>query len=311
MVDSFVGEIPSVAGKRKDLSEISLIRIFHFRLKNREFDRRFVCIGWDLRFSVVISLEWLGFWIDGMRKRLGTRFPAARIKKIMQTDEDVGKMAMAVPALVSKALELFLHDLCRQTHEVTLQRGAKTINSVHLTSGRGRGRGAGRGRGRGNRIGENGMDLEHEYGEGSPELRSPRANLEDGAAILESSNNTLVSREAEPVALNDFDLNVNWEQNEGVESMSTAVLPSTVAKSASDIAQHEFQGWPLSDIEGMTVDSNHFASFSYRIGEGEEDVIQTIMMRKDDQIARVDSLAVHFGICSLQPNVVRSAAERT
>ncbi|GAB2218446.1 hypothetical protein Drorol1_Dr00001669 [Drosera rotundifolia] len=271
-----------------------------------------------------------------MRKRLDNRFPAARIKKIMQTDEDVGKIAMAVPVLVSKALELFLHDLCRQTHEVTLQRGAKTINSAHLkqcvqnfnefdflrdtvsrvpdlgssnggaddrsaakrrktndnedytvdeeskrsrmngacqtsTSGRGRGRGAGRGRGRGNRTGENGMDLKHENGEGSPELHSPRANLEDGAVILESSNTTLVSREAEPAAPNDFDRNVDWEQKEGVESMSTAVLPSTVAKSASDMPQHEFLGWPLSGMGGMTVDSNHFASFSYRIGEGEED----------------------------------------
>ncbi|KAL9266487.1 Dr1-associated corepressor-like protein [Drosera capensis] len=267
-----------------------------------------------------------------MRKKLDTRFPAARIKKIMQTDEDVEKIAMAVPVLVSKALELFLHGLCRRTHDITLQRGGKTINSVHLkqcvqnfneldflretvsrvpdlgssdggaddrsaakrrktndnedhvvdeeskksrmngachtsTSGRGRGRGAGRG----NRTGENGMDLKHEYGEGSPELHSPRANLEDGAVILEFSNTTLVSRESEPVALNDFDLNVDWEQNEGVESMSTAALPSTVAKSAFDISQCEFQGWPLRDMEGMTVDSNHFTSFSYGIGEREED----------------------------------------
>ncbi|KAJ6805603.1 dr1-associated corepressor-like isoform X1 [Iris pallida] len=67
-----------------------------------------------------------------MRKKLGTRFPASRIKKIMQADEDVGKIALAVPLLVSKALELFLQDLCDRTYEVTLQRGAKTLNSLHL-----------------------------------------------------------------------------------------------------------------------------------------------------------------------------------
>ncbi|GAB2277125.1 hypothetical protein Dimus_011832 [Dionaea muscipula] len=67
-----------------------------------------------------------------MRKKLDTRFPAARIKKIMQADEDVGKIAMAVPVLVSKALELFLQDLCDRTYEITLQRGAKTMSSVHL-----------------------------------------------------------------------------------------------------------------------------------------------------------------------------------
>ncbi|KAI3450085.1 hypothetical protein Pfo_006750 [Paulownia fortunei] len=67
-----------------------------------------------------------------MRKKLDTRFPAARIKKIMQADEDVGKIAMAVPLLVSKALELFLQDLCDRTYEITLKRGAKTVNSLHL-----------------------------------------------------------------------------------------------------------------------------------------------------------------------------------
>ncbi|MQL74702.1 hypothetical protein Taro_007075, partial [Colocasia esculenta] len=36
-----------------------------------------------------------------MRKKLGTRFPASRIKKIMQADEDVGKIAMAVPLPMS------------------------------------------------------------------------------------------------------------------------------------------------------------------------------------------------------------------
>ncbi|KAI3733826.1 hypothetical protein L6452_13283 [Arctium lappa] len=66
------------------------------------------------------------------RKKLDTRFPAARIKKIMQADEDVGNIAMAVPLLVSKALELFLQDLCDRTYEITLQRGAKTLNSMHL-----------------------------------------------------------------------------------------------------------------------------------------------------------------------------------
>lgn len=67
-----------------------------------------------------------------MRKKLDTRFPAARIKKIMQADEDVGKIAMAVPVLVSKALELFLQDLCDRTYDITLRRGAKTVNSLHL-----------------------------------------------------------------------------------------------------------------------------------------------------------------------------------
>lgn len=78
----------------------------------------------------------------------------------MQADEDVGKIAMAVPVLVckshkslscinllvgylflthplltliaAKALELFLQDLCDRTYDITLRRGAKTVNSLHL-----------------------------------------------------------------------------------------------------------------------------------------------------------------------------------
>ncbi|PRQ55803.1 putative transcription factor Hap3/NF-YB family [Rosa chinensis] len=56
-----------------------------------------------------------------------------RIKKIMQADEDVGKIALAgIRLLKTKALELFLQDLCDRTYEITLQRGAKTMNSVQL-----------------------------------------------------------------------------------------------------------------------------------------------------------------------------------
>ncbi|KAH7287342.1 hypothetical protein KP509_32G050600 [Ceratopteris richardii] len=67
-----------------------------------------------------------------MRKKHDTRFPVGRIKKIMQADEEVGKIAMATPILISKALERFLQDLCDRTYEVTLKRGAKTISSTHL-----------------------------------------------------------------------------------------------------------------------------------------------------------------------------------
>nr|GFA00461.1 NF-Y protein [Tanacetum cinerariifolium] len=32
----------------------------------------------------------------------------------------------------AKALELFLQDLCDRTYDITLRRGAKTVNSLHL-----------------------------------------------------------------------------------------------------------------------------------------------------------------------------------
>lgn len=39
---------------------------------------------------------------------LKTSFPVARIKRIMQADEDVGKVAQVTPQVVSRALELFM-----------------------------------------------------------------------------------------------------------------------------------------------------------------------------------------------------------
>ncbi|ORZ40063.1 histone-fold-containing protein [Catenaria anguillulae PL171] len=46
-----------------------------------------------------------------LSKKFKPRFPTARIKKIMQSDEDVGKLNQATPILVSKALELFMQSL--------------------------------------------------------------------------------------------------------------------------------------------------------------------------------------------------------
>ncbi|CAO3681235.1 unnamed protein product [Rhizopus microsporus] len=39
-----------------------------------------------------------------MKKKYKTKFPVARIKKIMQLDEDVGKVAQATPILIAKRL---------------------------------------------------------------------------------------------------------------------------------------------------------------------------------------------------------------
>lgn len=39
---------------------------------------------------------------------LNTSFPVARIKRIMQADEDIGKVAQVTPTVVSRALELFM-----------------------------------------------------------------------------------------------------------------------------------------------------------------------------------------------------------
>ncbi|XP_064603390.1 dr1-associated corepressor-like [Liolophura sinensis] len=66
------------------------------------------------------------------KKRYNARFPPARIKKIMQTDEDVGKVAAAVPVIISRALELFIESLILKANETTQSRHAKTLSTAHI-----------------------------------------------------------------------------------------------------------------------------------------------------------------------------------
>uniref|UniRef100_A0A672KJJ7 Dr1-associated corepressor-like n=1 Tax=Sinocyclocheilus grahami TaxID=75366 RepID=A0A672KJJ7_SINGR len=50
----------------------------------------------------------------------------------MQTDEEIGKVAAAVPVIISRALELFLESLLTKACHVTQSRNAKTMTTSHL-----------------------------------------------------------------------------------------------------------------------------------------------------------------------------------
>jgi len=65
-------------------------------------------------------------------KNKQTKFPVARIKKIMQKDEEVGKVAQATPVVISKALELFLGLIVEEASKVTIDRGSKKVEAYHL-----------------------------------------------------------------------------------------------------------------------------------------------------------------------------------
>ncbi|RCK58776.1 Negative cofactor 2 complex subunit alpha [Candida viswanathii] len=58
-------------------------------------------------------------------ERIKTHFPAARIKKIMQSDEEIGKVAQATPIIVGRALEIFM---------ANLKQGVKRITASHVKS---------------------------------------------------------------------------------------------------------------------------------------------------------------------------------
>ncbi|XP_046577569.1 dr1-associated corepressor-like [Haliotis rubra] len=66
------------------------------------------------------------------KKKYNSRFPPARIKKIMQTDDEVGKVAAAVPVIISRALELFIESLILKTNETTTAKNAKTLTTSHI-----------------------------------------------------------------------------------------------------------------------------------------------------------------------------------
>ncbi|KAI1393531.1 uncharacterized protein F4822DRAFT_15835 [Hypoxylon trugodes] len=61
-----------------------------------------------------------------------TKFPTARIKRIMQADEEVGKVAQQTPIAVGKALELFMVQLVRKSAEVAKEKNSKRITAQML-----------------------------------------------------------------------------------------------------------------------------------------------------------------------------------
>ncbi|TMW52222.1 hypothetical protein DOY81_002689 [Sarcophaga bullata] len=73
------------------------------------------------------------------KKKYNARFPAGRIKRIMQSDEEVGKVAQAVPVIIyilfrklKQTLELFVESLLTKTLKITNSRNAKTLSTSHM-----------------------------------------------------------------------------------------------------------------------------------------------------------------------------------
>lgn len=50
----------------------------------------------------------------------------------MQADEEVGKIAQAVPVIISRTLELFVESLLTKSSFITNSRNAKTLSPSHL-----------------------------------------------------------------------------------------------------------------------------------------------------------------------------------
>ncbi|KAF6772723.1 hypothetical protein AHF37_07688 [Paragonimus kellicotti] len=62
------------------------------------------------------------------KRKFTARFPTTRIKKIMQLDEDIGKVTATVPPVVSRALELFMEQLITRAYALTANKNSRTIS---------------------------------------------------------------------------------------------------------------------------------------------------------------------------------------
>ncbi|SCU90477.1 LADA_0F04346g1_1 [Lachancea dasiensis] len=60
--------------------------------------------------------------------KIKTHFPPAKIKKIMQTDEDIGKVSQATPVITGRSLEFFIAMLVNRSGHVAKDMGCRRIS---------------------------------------------------------------------------------------------------------------------------------------------------------------------------------------
>ncbi|XP_048830731.1 dr1-associated corepressor [Brienomyrus brachyistius] len=70
--------------------------------------------------------------MPGQKRKYNVRFPPGRIKKIMQKDTEVGRIAMAVPVIISRALEMFLKSLLNKTNQITQSKHSRIMTIAHM-----------------------------------------------------------------------------------------------------------------------------------------------------------------------------------
>ncbi|KAI0128427.1 hypothetical protein BJ170DRAFT_328184 [Xylariales sp. AK1849] len=70
--------------------------------------------------------------LEIMPSPVKTKFPTARIKRIMQADEEVGKVAQQTPIAVGKALELFMVQIVTKSADVAKDKSSKRITAQML-----------------------------------------------------------------------------------------------------------------------------------------------------------------------------------
>ncbi|KAJ7988819.1 hypothetical protein DPEC_G00313150 [Dallia pectoralis] len=70
--------------------------------------------------------------MPGQKRKYNVRFPPGRIKKIMQKDTEVGRIATAVPVIISQAVEMFLKSLLTKTCQITKSKHSRVMSISHV-----------------------------------------------------------------------------------------------------------------------------------------------------------------------------------
>ncbi|XP_061111582.1 dr1-associated corepressor [Conger conger] len=72
------------------------------------------------------------FEMPRQKRKYNVRFPPGRIKKIMQKDTEVGRIAAAVPVIISRALEMFLKSFLIMTSQITQSKHSRVMSMAHM-----------------------------------------------------------------------------------------------------------------------------------------------------------------------------------
>lgn len=61
------------------------------------------------------------------KKKYNSRFPPARIKKIMQSDDEVGKVAAVVPIIICECSSFWFLEIISKIHLTVLMCGSDVV----------------------------------------------------------------------------------------------------------------------------------------------------------------------------------------
>ena len=67
-----------------------------------------------------------------MKKRFGEKLPLKRIKSIMQTNKEIGKIQKGTPQLIGWAIEAFIEEVTNSAYKISVDNEDSKITPSHM-----------------------------------------------------------------------------------------------------------------------------------------------------------------------------------